>query len=56
MEGLIVVVTGLIIFAVASLFITLRAEKKEKEKKAHNKAAHRHDKAAPHQHHKVKAA
>ncbi|WP_246562038.1 hypothetical protein [Geobacter grbiciae] len=50
MEGLIVVVTGLIIFAVASLLVTLRAEKKEKEKKGH-----RHDKA-PHQHHKVKAA
>lgn len=55
MEGLIVVVTGLIIFAVVSLLVTLRAEKKEREKKAHHKATQRHDKA-PHQHHKVKAA
>lgn len=34
MEGSIVVVSGLILFAVGALLVTLWAEKKEREKKA----------------------
>lgn len=40
MEGSIVVVSGLVIFAVAALFVTLRAEKKEREKKARKENDH----------------